>query len=272
MRLRPPDWLIYGVAVAAILTVALVRRERVSAPPAPPPVPGEAQMPIAGDSPFATAPMVAVRASAVRSGATAVSAGAAGVWLTAAANVDGCAKPGLMVADGRAVPARRGPLWGKLRVLTTMGAGAPGLTLAGGHDLRPGEAGFAAGFPEGGPGEVALRLIGPVILRTAPRLQPNGPALAWAEVGHTDGLDGARMGLVGAPVMDAQGRMAGIVLSQATRRGLVFTSLPDDARSALAKTALGAQAQPEPIGADNYGRAADDLRRGLSVIQLVCLD
>ena len=84
--------------------------------------------------------------------------------------------------------------------------------------------------------------------------------------------DGARMGLVGAPVMDAQGRMAGSVLSQATRRGLVFTSLPDDARSALAKTALGAQAQPEPIGADNYGRAADDLRRGLSVIQLVCLD
>jgi serine protease Do len=270
MRLRPPDWLIYGAVTVAILTLALTRRERVSAPPAPPPVPGEAQMPVAGDSPFATTPMVAVQAGALRAGATAVSVGAAGVWLTAAANVETCAKPGLVVADGRAVPAKRAALSGKLRVLTTAG-GAPGLPLAGAGDLRRGEAGFAAGFPEGGPGEVALRLIGQVTLRTAPRVQPNGPALAWAEVGHTEGLAGARMGLVGAPVMDAQGRLAGIVLSQAPRRGLVFTSLPGDAHRALAKTPLGAQAQPESIGADNYGRAADDLRRGLGVIQLVCL-
>lgn len=270
MRLRPPDWLIYGLAVAVILTLALNRRERVSAPPAPPPVPGEAQMPVAGDSPFATAPMVAVQASALRAGATAVSAGPAGVWLTAATNVETCVKPGLVVADGRAVPAKRGARSGKLRILTTAG-GTPGLPLAGAGDLRPGEAGFAAGFPEGGPGEVALRLIGPVMLRTAPRIQPNGPALAWAEVGRTEGLYGARMGLVGAPVMDAHGRVAGIVLSQAPRRGLVFTSLPDDARRALAKTPLGAEGQAEPIGADNYGRAADDLRRALSVIQLVCL-
>jgi S1-C subfamily serine protease len=270
VRLRPPDWLIYGVAVAVILTLAITRSERVSAPPAPPPVPGEAQVPVAGDSPFATTPMVAVHASALRTGATAVSAGAAGVWLTAAPNVEGCDKPGLVVADGRAVPAKRAALSGKLRVLTTVG-GAPGLPLAGAGDLRPGETGFAAGFPEGEPGEVALRLIGPVILRTAPRIQPNGLALAWAEVGHTEGLAGARMGLVGAPVMDTQGRVAGMVLSQAPRRGLVFTSLPDDARRALAKTPLGASAQPEPIGADNYGRVADDLRRSLAVIQLVCL-
>jgi S1-C subfamily serine protease len=157
-----------------------------------------------------------------------------------------------------------------LQVLTTAG-GAPGLPLAGEQNLRPGESGFAAGFPEGGPGEVALRLIGPLILRTAPRDQPNGLALAWAEVGHTDGLAGARAGLVGAPVMDVQGRMAGVVLAQSPRRGLVFTSGPEDARRALAKTRLGAQAQPEPISDDNYGRVADDLRRSLSVIQLVCL-
>lgn len=270
MRLRPPDWLIYGVVVAVILALALTRRERISAPPAPPPVPGEAQMPIAGDSPFATTPMVAVRPGVARTGATAISAGAAGVWLTAQTNVEACAKPGLVVADGRAVPAKRGALAGKLRVLTTAG-GAPGPPMAGAGDLRPGEAGFAVGFPEGGPGEVALRLIGPVMLRTAPRVQPNGPALAWAEVGHTEGLEGARVGLVGAPVMDAQGRVAGVVLSQAARRGLVFTSLPGDARRALARMQAGAQAQPEPIGADNYGRAADDLRRALAVIQLVCL-
>ena len=177
MRLRPPDWLIYGAVVAIILTLALTRRESVSAPPAPPPVPGEAQMPVAGDSPFATAPMVAVQAGALRAGATAVSAGGVGIWLTADANVEDCAKPGLVVADGRAVPAKQGALSGKLRLLATAG-GAPGLPLAGAGDLRPGEAGFAAGYPEGGPGEVALRLIGPVILRTGPRIQPNGPALA----------------------------------------------------------------------------------------------
>ena len=76
------------------------------APRAPPPVPGEAQMPLAADSPFAGLPIVAVSASALRRGRTAFAVGEAGVWVSASAGPRACGKPGLVVADGRAVPPR----------------------------------------------------------------------------------------------------------------------------------------------------------------------
>jgi serine protease Do len=262
-----------AVVAAILLGAGLVTRGGLMAPRAPPPMPGEARMPLAVDSPFASLPITAISASVGRRGRTAFSVGQAGVWISAGAGSQTCGKPGLVVAGGRAVPARIARRSGETLVLVTTGAGTPGLPPAAPRDVRPGELGFQLGYPEGRPGEVAARLIGRQTLRIAPRGLPDEPVLVWAEVGHTEGLKGARAGLIGAPVLDGEGRVLGVTVAQSPRRGRLYTTTPDDLRSAIAATRIpiGAAGAGAPIGGDNYGRAADDLRRDARVVQLVCL-
>jgi hypothetical protein len=274
LRVRPPDWLVYFAVVVAILfATTLVRRGRLMAPQAPPPVPGEARMPLAADSPFAGLPITSISAGAGRQARTAFSVGQAGVWVSASADPQACGKLGLVVADGRAVPARVARRSGETLILVTAGAGAPGLPLAAPRDERRDELGFLLGYPEGRPGEVAARLIGRQTLRIAPHGLLSEPVLVWAEVGHTEGLKGGRAGLIGAPVLDGEGRVLGVTVAQSPRRGRLYTTTPDDLRRALAadQIPLGAAGAGEPIAGDNYGRAADDLRRDVRVVQLVCL-
>jgi serine protease Do len=271
VRLRPPDWLVYGAIVGAVLYAALSRREQIAAPEPPPPAPGVDQLPLPPDSPFVAAPIAPVPAAALRQARTAFSVGETGVWVSGGQRP--CAKPGVVVAGGRAVPARAGAAGGALGILTTAGAGTPGLPLASARDLRRGELGFHVGYPQDGPGEVASRLLGPRTLRSLARAAPNAPVLAWAEIGHTEGLRGARMDLIGAPVLDGEGRVIGVTVGQSPRRGRLYTTTPDGLRRALAaaKVPLGPPGPGQPIGTDNYGRAADALRRDLRVVQLVCL-
>ena len=270
---RPPDWLIYGTVVALVLAVALLRRERAMAPEPPPPVPGAAQMPIPTDSPFAAAPIASVSPAVQRTARTGFSLGEAGLWVTAADGLESCHTPGVMVAEGRAVAGKPRPGADAMQVLATPGAGVPGLPLAGAGQVGPGELGFIPAYPRGGPGEVAVRLLGPQTHRVLARFVANAPVLAWAEIGHTEGMKGARPGLVGAPVLDGAGRVVGLVLSEAPRRGRIYSTTPEGLRRALAASgaAPGPAGPGQPIGTDNYGRAADDLRRDLRVVQVVCL-
>jgi len=270
---RPPDWLVYGAVVAVALGAALARRERAMAPPAPPPIPGAAQMPIAPDSPFASSPLVQVPRAALRTAQTAFSLSEAGVWATASAGLADCRRPGVVVADGRAVEAKARTIAGPLMILTTA-AGAPGLPLATPGQVQPGGRGFIPAYPRGGPGEVAVRLMGPQTRRVLTRFVPDAPALAWAEIGHTEGLRGARPGLAGAPVLDAEGEVVGVVLSEAPRRGRIYSTTPEGLRQAIAAARLapGAAGPGQPFGADNYGRAGDALRLDLRVVQALCLN
>ena len=93
-------------------------------------------------------------------------------------------------------------------------------------------------------------------------------------MGKTDGLKGSLAGLSGAPVLDAKGQVIGVTLAESPRRGRIYSATRRDIRTALAasgqKPAVFAQGQP--ITTDNYGRAADGLRRNLSVAEVVCLD
>ena len=258
---RLPVWLIYLTIVAAMLLVALGRREHANAPRPPPPVPGADQAPIAPTSPFANAPLV--RLPAKTTGGTAFSMNDRGVWLTAASTTRRCARPALGVADGRAAPAKLRTTHGDIAVLTTA-AGAPPLPLATAVRPRSGDHGFLAGFSGGGPGEVAALYLGPDTGRER---------LAWAEIGRTDGLEDPLPGQAGAPVLNAAGEVTGMALADAPRRGRLDATTREALTEALAAASLTrSTAQPgQPIGLDNYGLAADSLRRDLSVIEVVCL-
>jgi hypothetical protein len=84
--------------------------------------------------------------------------------------------------------------------------------------------------------------------------------------------------LSGAPALDLSGRVIGVTLDVAPRRGRIYTSTPQSLIAAL-RVAKSAQAPAsdtglavgEPITVDNYGRVGDTLRRDMRVVRVACL-
>jgi hypothetical protein len=260
---RLPVWLIYLTIVAAMLILALGRREHANAPQPPPPVPGADQAPVSPDSPFANARLVRLPNAARLARGSAFSVSDRGVWLTARDVVHGCGKPAIAVAESWATPAKASAIKGDVAVLAT-DAGAPALPMARAPRPRSGDSGFAPGFSGGRPGEAAALYLGP---------GAGAGRLAWAEIGRTDGLKGPLSGLAGAPMLNAAGEVTGMMVADAPRRGRLRTTTPEALAQALAAAKLTRSAAPpgQPISLDNYGMAADSLRRALSVAEVVCL-
>jgi serine protease Do len=269
---RLPDWLIYAAVVVALLLAAVGRQERADAPPAPPPTPEAEGAALGPASPFDPAVVVEVPDKTQAGAGTAFSIAASGVWITARHVVEGCSQAAIVVAPGRGVAAtvQIDPN-AETAILTTDGGAAP-LPLGLGQRLRRGERAFHMGFPQGRPGEASSRLLGRENLVVQGRGARTEPVLVWAETGRTDGLKGTLGGLSGAPALDAQGRVIGVTIAEAPRRGRIYTTSPETTvRSLAASGHRLADAPGAPITADNYGRIADDLRRNLRVAQVVCL-
>jgi S1-C subfamily serine protease len=272
---RLPDWLVYAAVVFAFLVAALSRGERADAPPAPPPPSADEGAVLDAESPFDDSLAVGAPPPAPNSAGTAFSVNDAGVWLSAGHVLDGCRQAALMVAPGRGVVARVSiDRQSDLAILRTEG-GAPSLPLALGAPLRVGTRGFHPGFPQSRPGEATSRLLGRqtlMIHSEGSRRSRAQSVLAWAEVGRTDGLSGLS-GLSGAPVLDTQGRVVGLTIAEAPRRGRIYTAAPESLRGALRRAGVAATpaALGDPITVENYGRMADALRRDLKVAQVICL-
>ena len=270
----PPDWLVYLAAVLALIALAVAKQERADAPPAPPPI---------ADAGSNLALSPALRASKVRrlpaqgwarAEGAAFSVSDAGVWLTARHVVSGCREAAVLVSAGRGVEAKvSSDIRSDVAVLITEG-GSPPLPLALDVPLNVGQRAYHPGFPQGAQGEVASRLLGPFVLRGQGHGEERQPVLAWAEVGRTDGLQGSLAGLSGAPVLDKAGRVIGVTLAESPRRGRIYSAPQAAIRMALklAGQSPAEFASGQPITTDNYGRAADELRRDLRVAPVVCLD
>jgi S1-C subfamily serine protease len=270
---RLPDWLVYSAVVAALLVTAIGRREKTDAPAPPPPVPGEEGVPLAPSSPFDPAVVVEVPDATEPGSGTAFSVADSGVWMTARHVVDGCRQAALVVAEGRGVAAKvmLDPD-GDAAILTTEG-GAPAMPLGIDRPLHRGDRAFHPGFPQGGPGEATSRLLGRENLIVRGRGARTEPVLVWAETGRTDSVHGSLAGLSGAPALDESGRVIGVTIAEAPRRGRIYTTDPSAVRDALAaaRQRPSGHATGESITVDNYGRVADSLRRDLRVAQVVCL-
>jgi len=266
---RLPDWLIYAAVVVALLIAAVGRQERIDAPPAPPP---EAEGAVLGAaSPFDPAVAVQVADKTEAGAGTAFSISQTGIWVTARHVVEGCAQAAIVVGPGRGVAAKiKIDPAAETAILTTDG-GAPPLPLALDQRLRRGERAFHMGFPQGRPGEASSRLLGRENLVVQGRGARTEPVLVWAETGRTDGLKGTLGGLSGAPALDDQGRVVGVTIAEAPRRGRIYTTAPETTARTLATSSRAASVAGEAVNGDNYGRVADDLRRNLRVAQVVCL-
>lgn len=273
---RLPDWTIYGAVVLALVIASVGRREKADAPAPPPPVPGEEGVPLGPASPFDPAVVVEMQDRPTPSSGTAFSIADRGVWITARHVVEGCGQVAIVVAEGRGVATRVSvDTQGDAAVLISDG-GAPAMPvipLADAQKLRRGDRAFHPGFPQGQAGEVTSRLLGRENLVVRGRNSRTEGVLVWAEVGRTNTLKGPLSGLSGAPALDAAGRVIGVTVAEAPRRGRIYTTTPETLLNAMnaAGQAGSGLAAGEQVNTENYGRVADALRRDLRVAQVVCL-
>lgn len=274
MNPRLPDWLIYLAVILALLFAARGRREDAAAPEAPPATAGvdaPTGPALPGPSPFDPQVLVEVPQKAQQGIGTAFVLDDAGSWLTARHVVDGCTRIGILAGFGRILPAdyRIHPK-ADLAIITTRGAPEP-LPVDQRLALRRGQRAFHLGFPQGKPGEATSRLIGRETLVVVGRGERAEPVIAWAESGRTDGLRGSLAGLSGAPALDAQGRVIGVTVAEAPRRGRIYTTAPETFVEALEEAPPDRFGAGEPITVENYGRVGDALRRERTVAQVLCL-
>jgi hypothetical protein len=266
-----PYWIACTAIVLALLFLALRRRDLADAPLPPPPLsPAEGAV-LAQAAPIDPALVVKVTPDPARRPGVAFSIADRGVWLTARAVVEGCGRAAILIGGGEGVEAKVlvDPTT-DVAVLAT-GGGAPALPLAAQAPAR-GALAFVPGFDGGRPAELALRVLGSATLERRDRVRPRADVEVLAEIGRTEGVAGELPDIAGAPVLDDAGRAVGVILAGAPRRGRFYAAPPSAVSHALAaaKVAASPSAAGLAITTDNYGLAADDLRRSLRVAPVVC--
>ncbi len=266
-----PDWTIYAAVIGVILVASLNRGERADAPHdfhAEEPT-GPLLGPI---TPFDPSVTVDTSDEHEPVSGTAFSIAGDGRWITARHVVEGCRKPALVIDKTRALAADvRLAARADVALLLTDG-GPPALPIAPEAPLYKGQRAFHPGFPQGRPGEVASRLIGRETLKIRGHRSYDEPVLAWAEVGRTDGLEGTLSGLSGAPALDSQGRVVGVTIAEAPRRGRIYTTAPETfGRAIRGEQTLAEAARGPAVTTEDYGQVSNALRRDLRVAQVVCL-
>ncbi len=262
--MRIPDWLIYGLIVFLIyLNATRASHEDLPQPPPPP----ELGPLLPKESP--RDPTVLVDIEDPQSGVgTAFAIDDQGTWLSARHVVDGCDSVALNLSRGRA-----------MKLKATVSKDSDAAILTSDWKRRPlptdfttqrqiGEHGFFFGFPQGRPGEVVGALLGRHKLIVRGRYNTEEPILAWTELGRTRGLNGSLGGLSGAPVLDKDGEVVGIVAAESPRRGRVYTVAPKNVDRLINSAAKHPQ---EPIDVNKYGTYADAYRRDRRIAQVICL-
>lgn len=272
MRLPLPDWVIYAAVVGVLVVASLNRGERADAPQLAEDddIGGELLGPVTPFDP--TVVVDAPEGDVQPQMGTAFSVASDGRWITARHVVEGCRQPALVIDKNRALAADvRLAARADVALLLTDG-GPPALPVAKDEALYKGQRAYHPGYPQGKPGAVASRLIGRETLRLKGRGSYEEPVLAWAESGRTKGLQGTLSGLSGAPVLDRQGRVLGVTIAEAPRRGRIYTTAPDSFIAAVG-TELGNESEilGQAVTTRNYGAVSDQLRRELRVAQVVCL-
>lgn len=265
MRFKIPDWLIYGTIVLLIyLNATRATHNQIDAPP-PPPKLGEL---LPGESPRDQSVMVDIEAPESGVG-TAFAIDDTGSWMTARHVVDGCDSVVLRLGS------RRGMIMD-----VELAPDSDSAILRSQWDRKPlptdlegertvGEHGFFFGFPQGRPGEAVGKLIGRHKLIVRGRYRSEEPILAWAEISRTSGMSGSLGGLSGAPALDKDGEVIGIVAAESPRRGRIYTVAPVTLKDYLPASAEDRPA--ESIESDQYHIHADKYRRELRIAQVICL-
>ncbi|WP_427454707.1 S1 family peptidase [Litorimonas sp. WD9-15] len=261
---RFPDWIVYGLALAIFIWTAYGVEEDVIIPE--PPTSPELGPLLPSESPLDE--IILVDAAPAQSGTgTAFAINEEGLWLTARHVVDSCETVGLRVGLGRFIPVEYQVIQNSdLAVLQskwTRRALPADLDSA----RQIGEIGYFFGYPQGEPGEVVGSLIARNRMKVRGRYTNDEAILAWSELGRSRGLFGSLGGMSGAPVLDKDGEIIGVVSAEAPRRGRIYSVAPRYLRGIITEPGDGV----EPLSLETYGQSADRLRRDRRVAKVICL-
>jgi S1-C subfamily serine protease len=264
------DLFVYVLVLGVLIVVLTGNNRGTDAPPAPPTTVNDGPL---LPPPSAFDEQILVQIEGPKDGlGTAFAINKKGQWVTARHVVDGCASVGLLVGPGQYIPASKVVVDpGRDLAIVTTGRSPEAVRLDLSTPLRVGTQGFAVGYPQGRPGEVATKLLARSRLISRGRRSGAEPVLAWAEVGRTRGLMGSLGGISGGPVFDTTGTVRGVIVAESPRRGRIYTTAPNSLDTFLIENAI------QPIDGDaasfslsTYGPASDKARRKLQVVKVVC--
>lgn len=237
--------------------------------PVPPTPPSEDLGPILpSESP--RDPLILVEIEAPSSGVgTAFASNTDGEWITARHVVDSCDVVGVKIGARRLLRVSESTLYenADLATLRTGWTRDP-LPTDLNSQRQVGETGYFFGFPQGKPGEVVGRLLSRGRMEVRGRYRSSEPVLIWTELVRTAGLRGSLGGLSGAPVLDADGEVVGVVTAETPRRGRVYTVAPRQ----LSQLVDQEDSETTPIALNDFALQADRLRRDRRIAQVVCLN
>lgn len=263
-RKQFPDWIVYGLVLIVFVWTAYGVEQDIVVPE--PPENPELGPLLPSDSPRDE--IVLVDVAPLQSGTgTAFAINQDGLWLTARHVVDSCDRVGIRIGRGRTV-----------KVESMIIERSDLAVLKSNWDRRPlpadlesqrqiGEIGYFFGYPQGKPGEVVGSLIGRNRMKVRGRYTNEEAILAWSELGRSRNLKGSLGGLSGAPVLDKDGEIIGVVSAESPRRGRVYSVAPRYLRGIITNPGVGV----EPLSLDTYGVGADRLRRDRRLAQVICL-
>jgi serine protease Do len=268
------DFLVYSGLLGAILFVGSSWRDESYAPPPPPPLtPTEVSL-FSAFTPFTPGSLISVQKidNPAMTG-TAFSVGQGGQWIVSRQSLKDCPNPYLAIGGNLGVrfKIRKSADLANYQMGITSGGARP-LPLAPVADLKPGTRGFMPGYLNDSVGEATGRLIGPTLYRKSKRFQKDEQVLAWAESGHTYGINGSLNRLQGGPTLNSASQVIGITLRHNPRRGRIYSSTPQT----LAHIARPPERRDDFEHEDtftrkNYGIVSDTVRRQYRVMQVACL-
>lgn len=279
--MRIPDWLVYAAVLAVIVGALFILAQGRGGVAILPFETARAALEDTSDSEVAPAlpepdpfdERVLVQVGDAEDGiGTAFAINKSGAWLTARHVVDGCARVGLAVGDGRMVPVEEVHTSRDSDLALLMTDRAPAqLALDLDRDLRLGEAGYHVGFPQGRPGEASSHLLARSKLVTRGRYTTEEQVLAWAESDRSEGIEGTLSGMSGGPVFGNDGSVIGVTLAESPRRGRIYTATQDSISRFLEDEGLIAPGgEAHPLAASSYAREADLLRDERAVVKVLC--
>jgi S1-C subfamily serine protease len=211
------------------------------------------------------------------SSGTAFSIAGDGRWLTARHVIAGCRQVVIRTARRKGVKVQRIVTHpnADVAVLWTS-RGAPSLALSGAA-LKTGQSGFGIGFPGGNPGDVHGRILGRRVMRISGQYRTNEPVIAWSQLRRVPDNGPNLAGMSGGPMLDRAGRVIGIVVAGAPRRGRTYTAAPislDDAvrRAKLQINRISGDRQPlSQLNDRDFPAFGRNLRSSLTVAKVFCM-
>jgi hypothetical protein len=199
-------------------------------------------------------------------------------WITALHVVDGCRR---LVLNVRGGPVEVASVWEHrdADIALVMAVGSDG--HGSGLETRADEAlpfkraldrGFAVGFPQGQPGSVAARFLGPV--RVADSESGVAAGQIWAVDRYPLLPDDPNQigGISGGPMLGSGGAIEGVIVGNAPRRARVVTVDADYIRDLVgAADAPPIPSDPVPVASvETVDRVNDRLRRDGRLSQVIC--